>query len=36
MEIVPTGVKHLKKKCEEFDVAIAFEANGHGNVEKIV
>ncbi|XP_065828030.1 phosphoacetylglucosamine mutase-like isoform X3 [Oscarella lobularis] len=32
VEIVPTGVKHLKKKCEEFDVAIAFEANGHGNM----
>ncbi|XP_070541007.1 phosphoacetylglucosamine mutase-like isoform X2 [Ptychodera flava] len=29
---VPTGVKHLHRKAEEFDVGIYFEANGHGTV----
>lgn len=29
---VPTGVKHLHRKAEEFDIAVYFEANGHGTV----
>ncbi|XP_020280020.1 phosphoacetylglucosamine mutase [Pseudomyrmex gracilis] len=29
---VPTGVKHLHKKAQEFDIGIYFEANGHGTV----
>ncbi|KAL5254293.1 hypothetical protein ACHWQZ_G013918 [Mnemiopsis leidyi] len=29
---VPTGVKHLHKKAEDFDVGVYFEANGHGTV----
>jgi phosphoacetylglucosamine mutase len=32
VEIAPTGVKHITKKAEEFDVGIAYEANGHGNL----
>ena len=30
--LAPTGVKHITKKAEEFDVGVAYEANGHGNV----
>ncbi|XP_065337963.1 phosphoacetylglucosamine mutase isoform X1 [Cloeon dipterum] len=29
---VPTGVKHLHHKAQEFDVGVYFEANGHGTV----
>ncbi|XP_011647842.1 phosphoacetylglucosamine mutase [Pogonomyrmex barbatus] len=29
---VPTGVKHLHKKAQEFDIGVYFEANGHGTV----
>ncbi|KAJ1607418.1 phosphoacetyl glucosamine mutase [Cryptosporidium canis] len=29
---VPTGVKYLHRKAEEFDIAVYFEANGHGTV----
>ncbi|KAK3923377.1 Phosphoacetylglucosamine mutase [Frankliniella fusca] len=29
---VPTGVKHLHHKAQEFDIGIYFEANGHGTV----
>ena len=29
---VPTGVKHLHKRAEDFDVGVYFEANGHGTV----
>jgi phosphoacetylglucosamine mutase len=29
---VATGVKHLHHKAKEFDIAIYFEANGHGTV----
>ncbi|KAH8581530.1 phosphoacetyl glucosamine mutase [Cryptosporidium sp. chipmunk genotype I] len=29
---VPTGVKHLHRKAEEYDIAVYFEANGHGTV----
>ncbi|KAH8738993.1 hypothetical protein FG386_003318 [Cryptosporidium ryanae] len=29
---VPTGVKSLHRKAEEFDIGIYFEANGHGTV----
>ncbi|OII72159.1 phosphoacetyl glucosamine mutase [Cryptosporidium ubiquitum] len=32
MNCVPTGVKHLHRKAEEYDIAIYFEANGHGTV----
>jgi len=32
VEVTPTGVKHLHKAAEEFDVGIYFEANGHGTV----
>eukprot|EP00002_Diphylleia_rotans_P034603 TRINITY_DN7451_c0_g1_i3.p1 TRINITY_DN7451_c0_g1~~TRINITY_DN7451_c0_g1_i3.p1 ORF type:complete len:516 (+),score=109.43 TRINITY_DN7451_c0_g1_i3:193-1548(+) len=28
----PTGVKHLHKKALDFDIAVYFEANGHGTV----
>ena len=27
---VPTGVKHLHHKAQEFDIGVYFEANGHG------
>lgn len=30
--VTPTGVKHLHKKAEQYDVGIYFEANGHGTV----
>ncbi|XP_062503298.1 phosphoacetylglucosamine mutase-like isoform X2 [Corticium candelabrum] len=30
--LAPTGVKHITKKAEEFDVGVAYEANGHGNL----
>lgn len=37
---VPTGVKHLHHKAEQYDIGVYFEANGHGTViskyEKIV
>ncbi|XP_005089071.1 phosphoacetylglucosamine mutase [Aplysia californica] len=29
---VPTGVKHLHHKAEDFDIGVYFEANGHGTV----
>ncbi|KAF7456954.1 Phosphoacetylglucosamine mutase [Cryptosporidium felis] len=29
---VPTGVKHLHRRASEFDIAVYFEANGHGTV----
>lgn len=29
---VPTGVKHLHHKAEEYDIGVYFEANGHGTV----
>jgi len=29
---VPTGVKHLHRRAEEFDIGVYFEANGHGTV----
>ncbi|OII77606.1 phosphoacetyl glucosamine mutase [Cryptosporidium andersoni] len=29
---VPTGVKHLHRKAESYEVAIYFESNGHGTV----
>lgn len=29
---VPTGVKHLHHRAQEFDVGVYFEANGHGTV----
>ncbi|CAG8521097.1 20255_t:CDS:10 [Dentiscutata erythropus] len=29
---VPTGVKHLHHKAQEYDVGVYFEANGHGTV----
>ncbi|XP_026272665.1 phosphoacetylglucosamine mutase isoform X2 [Frankliniella occidentalis] len=29
---VPTGVKYLHHKAQEFDIGIYFEANGHGTV----
>jgi phosphoacetylglucosamine mutase len=29
---VPTGVKHLHHRAQEFDIGIYFEANGHGTV----
>lgn len=29
---VPTGVKHLHHKAQEFDIGVYFEANGHGTV----
>eukprot|EP00976_Prorocentrum_cordatum_P096814 1190728-Prorocentrum_minimum.AAC.1 len=29
-QVTPTGVKHLHKAAEHFDVGIYFEANGHG------
>ncbi len=28
----PTGVKHLHKKAEQYDIGIYFEANGHGTI----
>lgn len=30
--VTPTGVKHLHKKGEQYDVGIYFEANGHGTI----
>lgn len=30
----PTGVKHISKKAWEYDVGIAYESNGHGNVRE--
>lgn len=27
-----TGIKHLQKEALKFDIAIYFEANGHGTV----
>ena len=30
--LTATGVKHLHRAAEEFDVGIYFEANGHGTV----
>ena len=27
-----TGVKHLMRKAQEYDIGIFFEANGHGTV----
>ena len=30
--LTPTGVKHLHKAAERFDIGIYFEANGHGTV----
>ncbi|KAK9173078.1 Phosphoglucomutase/phosphomannomutase alpha/beta/alpha domain I family protein [Cryptosporidium meleagridis] len=32
IDCVPTGVKHLHRKAEEYDIAVYFEANGHGTV----
>ncbi|XP_076470060.1 phosphoacetylglucosamine mutase-like [Babylonia areolata] len=29
---VPTGVKHLHHRAQEFDIGVYFEANGHGTV----
>lgn len=29
---VPTGVKHLHHKANDYDVGIYFEANGHGTI----
>ncbi|CAG8453600.1 19009_t:CDS:10 [Cetraspora pellucida] len=29
---VPTGVKHLHHKAQEYDVGVYFEANGHGTI----
>ena len=29
---VPTGVKHLHHKAQDFDIGVYFEANGHGTV----
>jgi phosphomannomutase len=29
---VPTGVKFLHHKAQEFDIGVYFEANGHGTV----
>ena len=31
-ECTPTGVKHLHKRAKTFDIAVYFEANGHGTV----
>jgi phosphoacetylglucosamine mutase len=30
--LTPTGVKHLHKKAEQYDIGIYFEANGHGTI----
>lgn len=32
VDCVPTGVKHLHHKAQEYDIGIYFEANGHGTV----
>lgn len=29
---VPTGVKHLHHKAQDYDIGVYFEANGHGTV----
>lgn len=29
---MPTGVKHLHHRADEFDIGCYFEANGHGTV----
>lgn len=29
---VPTGVKHLHHRAQDFDIGVYFEANGHGTV----
>lgn len=29
---VPTGVKHLHHKAQEYDIGVYFEANGHGTI----
>jgi len=29
---MPTGVKFLHHKAQEFDIGVYFEANGHGTV----
>ncbi|XP_059083054.1 phosphoacetylglucosamine mutase-like [Tigriopus californicus] len=29
---VPTGVKHLHHKAQDFDIGVYFEANGHGTI----
>lgn len=33
--IAKTGVKHLKKKAANYDIAIEFEANGHGKISRV-
>ncbi|KAK4770353.1 hypothetical protein SAY87_030885 [Trapa incisa] len=30
--LTPTGVKHLHRKSEDYDIGIYFEANGHGTI----
>ena len=32
MACVPTGVKHLHHKAQDYDIGVYFEANGHGTV----
>ena len=32
VERVPTGVKHLHHKAEQYDIGVYFEANGHGTI----
>lgn len=32
---VPTGVKYLHHKAQEFDIGVYFEANGHGTVRSL-
>ena len=33
---VPTGVKHLHHRAQEFDIGVYFEANGHGTVSLLL
>lgn len=30
--MVPTGVKNLHREAVKYDIAVYFEANGHGSI----
>lgn len=34
MQCTKTGVKHLHRAAQEFDIGVYFEANGHGTVSR--
>lgn len=34
VKCVKTGIKHLQKAAQEYDIAVYFESNGHGTVSQ--